>query len=283
MTHYWNRKTCVVCGASSGLGLQLVEELVREGAEVTMVARHAERLERSREGIIDRYPSARIHCLAYDLCSLNATEELSGRIQEHSPRLDLVINAVGQSDRGTVSQLTSERLLELFQTNVISSLHAARVLAPLLRSGRESPHVQIGRGGVLVLIGSLSCHFAPRFLGGYSIVKHGVAALAQQARLELAEEGIHVMLASPGPIARHDSGLRYGSTPQAGDLPPAALQGGGGAKLRGLDARWLSQQILEAAAKRKRVLMLPRIARLLAIVTAISPAWGDYLLRRRTT
>lgn len=282
MTHHWKDKICVVCGASSGLGLQLTEALLSQGAEVLMVARQAEKLEAASQQLLTLHPVARLRFLASDLCSPTEAQALRRSIEHRAPRVDLLINAIGQSDRGTVRDLETSRLLELFQTNVVSQLHVARYLTPLLRrTGADAG--EFSHGGTLVMVGSLSCHFAPRYLGGYSIAKHGLAALAQQTRLELAEEGIHVMLVSPGPIARSDAGQRYADRPQAGNVPAEALGSGGGAKLRGLDGEWLSREILRGAAQRKKVLILPRVARLLAIVSAISPSLGDYILRRRTS
>ncbi len=203
---------------------------------------------------------------------------LGQRLLEQPGSLDLIVQAVGESDRGELRDLEVSRLESLFQKNVVSGLLTIKHLAPLLAPKRES-----AAGGVLVLIGSLSSHFAPRFLGGYSIVKHGVAALAQQARLELAPRGIHVLLASPGPIARADSGSRYQHLANTSSLPAEALQSGGGAKLKGLDPVKLSRDILTAALARKLEIMRPGKARLLFILRAIWPRLGDWILRSKTS
>jgi uncharacterized protein len=124
-------------------------------------------------------------------------------------------------------------------------------------------------------------------LGGYAIAKHGLAALAQQARLELAEEGIHVLLACPGPIAREDSGTRYDHlardphSPNQ-DLPEAMRQPGGGAKVRGLEPQQLVRDILQAAAHKQPRIIRPRKAQWLHWVSALSGSLGDRLLRKNS-
>jgi hypothetical protein len=185
----------------------------------------------------------------------------------------MVINAIGESDRGSIDKLTLNRMLDLVRTNVGSGLNTIQLFTPMLKPTR----------GVFVLIGSLSSHFAPRYMGGYAIAKHGLAALAQQARLELSAVGVHVMLVSPGPIAREDAGLRYSNSSQAADMPAEALKSGGGAKIKGLDPVELSNKILVAAAERRLTLILPRKARLLLLASALSPALGEFLLRRFTS
>ncbi len=263
----------MVCGASAGLGLQLAETLAEQEARVVMVARNPTRLQEAKQSIVQRFPDAKLLTVCGDLTDVTDSAKVATQVRDRTDKVDMVINAVGQSDRGNIAKLDFGRMLELVSINVGSNLNVIQQFAPDLRAS----------SGVLVLIGSLSSHFAPRYMGGYAIAKHGLAALAQQARLELAEDNIHVMLVSPGPIARADSGQRYIGSDQAANLPPEALKSGGGAKIKGLDPIFLSKEILVAAARRKKVLIRPRKARLLLIANALSPALGDYLLRKFTT
>ncbi len=278
MKNCWHGKRALVCGASQGLGLHIAEELLRQKANVLLVGRDAVKLQAACDALRAAHGGCDLDYIACDLCSEESVVLLSQRLFEQPGSLDLIVQAVGESDRGELQKLEVSRLESLFQKNVVSGLLTIKHLTPLL-----APKGELAAGGVLVFIGSLSSHFAPRFLGGYSIVKHGVAALAQQARLELAPQGIHVLLASPGPIARNDSGKRYQHLAHASDLPAEALKGGGGAKLKGLDPVQLSRDILTAALARKTEIMRPSKARLLVIVRAIWPRLGDWILRSKTS
>ncbi|MDX1930663.1 MAG: SDR family oxidoreductase [Pirellulaceae bacterium] len=273
MQSTWKNKNVMVCGASAGLGWQLVLSLAERHARVIMVARDPNRLNAAQAQILQRVPAAELVSLSADLTDAASAGNLAEEVRQRFGQLDLVINAVGESDRGSIEKLSVERVLELVRTNVGSGLNAIQQFAPLLKPTR----------GVLVLVGSLSSHFAPRFMGGYAIAKHGLAALAQQARLELAGDGVHVLLVSPGPIKRDDAGQRYSGSAQASDLPQAALKSGGGAKIKGLDPLILASEILDAAASRKKRLVRPRKALLLLLANAVSSSLGDYLLRKFTT
>lgn len=269
----WKNKIVLVCGASAGLGWQLTASLAEQGASVIMVARDPSRLNAAQSQIVQRIPTAQLFTISGDLTSVESAANVAADVRQRFDHLDMVINAVGESDRGSIDKLSLNRMLDLVRTNVGSGLNAIQQFSPLLKPTH----------GVLVLIGSLSSHFSPRFMGGYAIAKHGLAALAQQARLELAADGICVILVSPGPIAREDAGQRYSHSVQAAELPPEALKSGGGAKIRGLDPVKLAEEILAAAAKRRSLLILPRKARLLLIASALSPTLGEYLLRKFTS
>lgn len=270
---FWSGKRAVVVGASVGLGRSLVEALAGQGAaHVVLVARDLKRLEIAERELARRWPATRFSLCAADVSIPYGSHRVGEHVQGLGLQIDLLINAVGLSDRGAALKLTDERLDELMRANVHGPLHSVQALAG------EMP-----RGGVIVNIGSLSSHFAPRFLGGYSLAKHALRALTQQLRLELKEQGVHVMLACPGPIARADQeGSRYAHLATAADVPAEALRGGGGAKLRGLDPDRLAQDILRAAAQRKLQIIRPRKANLLVWLMALCPSLGESMLKRMT-
>ena len=126
-------------------------------------------------------------------------EQVIRQILLQHGRLDAIINCVGQSDRGLIENLTVDRLRELIDQNVIATLVCSQAAIPAL----EATH------GSIVNIGSLAAKVSPRFLGGYAIAKHALAALTGQLRLELKPRGIQVSMVSPGPIRRNDQGSRY--------------------------------------------------------------------------
>lgn len=263
---------CVI-GASDGLGLAIARRLAEQGvAHLFLVARRSEPLQAVVDSLSTAHPQVRLCGYAADVSTAAGVAAVASAITEAQAQLDLLVNAVGLSDRGAALQLTTARLDELMRANVHAPLLTTQGLLP-----RLAPRATI------VNIGSLSSYLAPRYLGGYSLAKHALRALTQQLRLELREQGIHVMLACPGPIARRDSATRYAALETAEQIPAAALQGGGGAKIRGLDPDRLADDILQAAHRRKLELVRPRKVRWLLWLMALCPAWGEACLRRFTT
>jgi short-subunit dehydrogenase len=273
----WQDKTAIICGASAGLGYHLAEELCKQSAsKLVLIARSTERLEAACQQLRSAYPAVGFVVESVDMNSESEVKKLAERWQQAGFTADLLIQAAGQSDRGMLCDLTRERMLELFDANLFPALNAINLL-----SGRlHQP------GGTVVLIGSLASHFAPRFLGGYAMAKHAVAALAQQARLELATQGIHVMLASPGPIDRDDAGSRYHpdpARPNAANLPTQALKPGGGARLNLLNPQQLAKTILRDAAHRKTLCIQPAKVGWLCVLHALAPSWAEKLLRKNSS
>ena len=94
----------------------------------------------------------------------------------------------------------------------------------------------------------------------------------------MSDQGVHVLLVCPGPIARSDAGVRYEDT----DVPEAARKPGGGVRLRGIEPRKLVSRILVACEKRDVELVVPGKAKLLFAISQLSPKLGDWLITRMT-
>jgi short-subunit dehydrogenase len=211
--------------------------------------------------------------IAADVTSLADVARVSATIASAWGGLDMLCHCAGRSMRGTVLGTTPDEFRDLWQTNFLSTLLCAQTFAPSLVASR----------GHLVLVGSLATKVASAYLGAYPASKFPLAALAQQLRLEVDQQGLHTLLVCPGPIARdaHAAGARYAA--DAPEVPASAQKPGGGAKVKAIDPEWLADKVLRACEQRKAELVVPRRARLLFAVSQLSPTLGDWFLRRFTT
>ncbi len=267
--NYWQNKVCVVTGASAGLGLAIARRLAAQGAKLVVVARNAQSLEQTAETL--RAQGAEVLAVAADVTLQQEVDALAQQTLERFGHVDLLCNCAGRSVRGAVLDTTPEDFQQLLDVNFLASVRTTRAFAASLLEQR----------GHVVQIGSLASKVAPRFMGAYPASKFALAAYAQQLRLELGPQGLHVLLACPGPIKRQEGATRYAE--QSNDLPAEAQQPGAGAKLSGLDPEWLAEKILVACEKRQLELVVPWKVRVLLSLAQISPRLGDWLLLRETS
>lgn len=259
---YWQDKVVVITGGSSGLGHHFAKELASRGAKIVLVARDSTRLQKQATAL--NCPE-RTLCLSADITRSADVQILPSRVVERFGRIDALFNCAGQSSRGEILDTKLEEFRELWELNTLALIDCTQVFAKELTKTK----------GHVVNIGSLASKVASRYLGAYPASKFPVVAFSQQLRLEV-QDAFHVLLVCPGPIARPDAGVRYEDT----QVPDAAKQPGGGAKIKGLDPVRVVSATLEACERRRVELILPAKARLLFLVSAISPSWGDWLLQK---
>jgi short-subunit dehydrogenase len=265
---YWTNKVALVTGASSGLGLHIATALASDGASVVLAARDAARLDAASAALAQ--PGRKILAIAADVTKQEQVDWLVERTITEFGRLNVLVNCVGVSSRGTAIDTTPEEFARLLDINLLTAVRCTRAAVSHLLKSR----------GHLVNIGSLSGKTATRYLGAYPASKFALTAYTHQLRLELGAEGLHVLLVLPGPIARDDAGVRYAR--EAADLPASARQPGGGVRLKGIDPAKLAARILRACERRRPELVVPARARLLFTLQQVSPRLGDWLLRRMT-
>ena len=271
---YWQGKRAVVTGGSAGLGRELAGVLVERGARVALVARRRDLLDVAAGDLQSR--GAHVLVVTADVTSQTDVDRLAATVQSAWGGVDLLCNCAGWSMRGTVLATPAEKFQELWDANVMSAVRCTQAFAPALAESH----------GHVVLVGSLASKVAAGYLGAYAATKFPLAAVAQQLRIELGEAGPHVLLVCPGPIARLDAPATEAEGLYAEDgvdVPSAAQLPGGGAKLRAIDPRRLSERILRGCERRQAELIVPGRARLLFAISQLSPRLGDWLVRRMTS
>jgi len=265
---YWSGKVAIVTGGSSGLGRALAGAFARAGADVVVAARSIEPLESVATEL--RGCGTRVAAIAADVTRQEQVDSLIEQTVAQFGRLDVLVNNVGRSTRGALADTSAEEFAALMEINFYSAVRCARAALPhLIRSH-----------GHLVNIGSLSGKSASRYVGAYSATKFALAAYTQQLRMELRGQGLHVMLVSPGPIAREDAGQRYADKLEG--LPPQAAKPGAGVRISPVRPERLAAAILKACRRRQPELIYPPLARLFIAAIHLFPRLGDWLVRKMT-
>ena len=113
----------IITGGSSGLGLASAEALASQGADITLVARGAERLVEASQQLRNRYPDARITERVLDVSNL---DEVRTFAREISGPVDLLMNNAGLmgpdfalSIEGIESQMATNHIGHFLLTSLL--------------------------------------------------------------------------------------------------------------------------------------------------------------------
>ena len=172
-------KKILVTGATSGIGLLLVQRLNQEGHEVWATGRNKEVLEKLQE--------QGIQTIQADLTSVESYEQLFGRVGVP----DTVVLNAGIGTFAYLTELPDSKIDDMLQINVSAPIKLSKYFAEKMK--------EKGRGH-LVFIASQAGKVATPKASVYAATKHAILGFANAARMELKEHGIFVSTINPGPI-----------------------------------------------------------------------------------
>ena len=179
-------KVVVITGASMGIGEALAKLFVENGANVVLLSRDSSRAEmaRTRIGFPER--------TAAFACDVRHSEEMDLVIAltlHHFKRIDIWINNAGHGLLDSVSQMNMAACHDLFETNFFGAVSAMQKVVPIMQ--------QQG-GGTIINVSSVAGHIPLPFHAAYSASKFALNAIGKGARVELKNDGIHVLTVCPG-------------------------------------------------------------------------------------
>jgi NAD(P)-dependent dehydrogenase (short-subunit alcohol dehydrogenase family) len=179
------RKSVLITGCSSGIGLSVAEGLKDRGYRVFATTRQA--------ADAKRLAAAGFESLQLDLADpasiKTAVDDILGRTNN---TLDALFNNGAYGQPGAVEDLSREVLREQFETNLFGWHELTNLVLPVMR--RQGHGRIIQNSSVLGFV-------ALRYRGAYNASKYALEGLTDTLRLELVGSGIHVSLIEPGPIA----------------------------------------------------------------------------------
>ncbi|MGV3650011.1 MAG: SDR family oxidoreductase [Devosia sp.] len=184
-------RIAMVTGAGSGLGEATALKLAEEGADVVLVSRSRDELEKVAAGIEAMGRVAMI--AACDISDDAAMKALFSKVRERFGRLDILFaNAGVNGVWAPIEELRPEEWDKTIAVNLRGTYLTIHYAVPLMKAN----------GGAIVITSSINGTrtFTTAGASAYSTTKAGQLALGQMLALELAEHRIRVNVVCPGAI-----------------------------------------------------------------------------------
>ncbi|QMW06206.1 oxidoreductase [Spirosoma foliorum] len=180
-----SKKVWFVTGASKGLGLSLVKQLLEQGFQVAATSRNKDDLRRAVSVDNESFLP-----LAVDLKTETSVDQAINATIAQFGHIDVVVNNAGYGLLGSLEELTDREARENFDVNVFGSLNVIRAVMPHLRE-QQSGHIFN-----ISSIGGFTGNF-PGF-GIYCATKFAVEGFSESLAAEAKAFGINVTIVSPG-------------------------------------------------------------------------------------
>jgi NAD(P)-dependent dehydrogenase (short-subunit alcohol dehydrogenase family) len=134
-------KTCVVTGASSGIGKASAEQLASMGANVVMVCRSPEKGDRAKAEVERKSGSKSVELMHADLASLASVRTFAQEYFQNHDSLDVLLNNAGVAR--PLRSLTVDGFETTFQVNYLSAFLLTNLLLPILKKSAPSRIVNV--------------------------------------------------------------------------------------------------------------------------------------------
>ena len=178
----------LVTGASAGIGRATARELLAFGADVLMVARDEEILERARAELEEEFPARAVRAFAADVGDAEQRQEIFDWIEDLGEGLNLLVNNAGTNKRNAAIDYDEAEWRALFETNLFSAWELSRCAYPLLALHASS---------AIVNVGSVSGLTHVRTGAAYGMTKAALHQLTRNLACEWAEDGVRVNAVAP--------------------------------------------------------------------------------------
>lgn len=185
-------KSCLVTGATGGIGAATARALGREGARLVLTDLDQARLDAFADEL-RRDGSEVLVVRAVDLTDADAVRGFAAEVESQVGSLDVLLNIAGISIWGTIDQLREEHWRRLIDVNVMGPVHVLSAFVPAM--------IRAGRGGHVVNVSSAAGIFGLPWHAAYSASKFGLRGISEVLRFDLRQHGIGVSLVCPGAVA----------------------------------------------------------------------------------
>lgn len=178
------KKTILITGCSSGIGLDAARGLAGRGWRVFATCRQEADCERLRAEGLESF------VLDYaDEASIEAA--VAEVVLRTGGTLDALYNNGAFACPGAVEDLPRDALRAIFETNLFGYHDLTRRVIPLMRAQGH---------GRIINCSSVLGLVALKWRGAYVATKFALEGLTDVLRIEMADTGIKVILIEPGPI-----------------------------------------------------------------------------------
>ena len=187
-----NNKNAVITGGSDGIGLGIAKAFAREGANLLLIGKDPEKLQRAQQELLNEF-GVQVHTLSADLSKTETVTEVVKDIERLLSTVDILVNNAGLGKFVPFEQVDNTLYDAHFNLNVKAPYFLTQGLLPALVKSK---------GNVI----NISSYFAHRMLpnratSAYSAPKGALNSFTKALAFEVGQLGVRVNAIAPGSIS----------------------------------------------------------------------------------
>ena len=186
-----DRKTALITGASFGIGHDLAAIFAREGYNLVLVARTADKM-RQLASELEKAHGTRSLILASDLAAPGAAAYIHDQTTRADIAVDVLVNNAGFGQFGLFAENDLEECLQQIQLNITTLTHLTRLYLPEMLERKS---------GRILNVASTAAFQAGPLMAVYYATKAYVLHFSEAIANEVQGTGVTVTCLCPGATA----------------------------------------------------------------------------------
>lgn len=257
-------RVVVITGAAGGIGAALARRFAKDGARLALIDRDTDRLQLLANDLLNR--EAEVLAVIADVTQLDSCEDAIGQVVARFGGVDVLVANAGITHLGNFVDTDVAVIERVMNVNFFGAVNVTKAALPSL----------IERTGRIVVLSSVAGIAPLATRTGYSASKHALHGFFESLRTELVGDGVTITMVCPSFIR---TGI--GDRALGGDGGPATLERTQtGTPMEPTD---LADLIVEAAERRRRLLLPFRDAGRAQRLVRFSPKLYDRIMLKRLT
>jgi short-subunit dehydrogenase len=253
-----------ITGASSGIGESLAYAFARQGAKLVLSARRAGELQRVKAAC--NVADENVLILPLDVSDTDALPGQAKHVYDRFGRVDILINNAGVSHWTKVRDLSLEVVHKIFKVNFFGGIALTKAVLPKMLETKR---------GHIVVISSVLGKMVVQKQAAYNASKHALHGFYDTLRLEVAADGVNVLLVCPGFV-------RTNVAKNSLNKDGVAINQDNEKIAKGLDPDDVADAILKAIEKNKdEIILAGRPVKSALLLKRLAPALFARMMRTR--
>lgn len=254
--------TCLVTGASSGIGADIARLLAARGHKLALVARREDRLTELAHELAKDH-DVRAETFACDVTDPDARRRLIDELQEKDLTVEVLINNAGFGSGGAFVELDGEGEAAMVRTNVEAVVALTSAYLPAM--------VERGRGALLNL-GSLIAFQPVPYQATYGASKAFVLSFSEAVSEEVRGSGVTVTALCPGPV-RTEFGAEGGFGGADENIPDFVWLSSGEVARAGVEGLEKGERVVVPGVVNKAASLTGRLMPRWALLPLVKRLW----------
>ncbi len=182
-------KVAIITGSTSGIGLAIAKEYLKEGAYVTICGTNQDKLNKALLELEKEYASNHFLGVICNVANTIEVENLFKEVINKFHKLDILINNAGIAPAKSIQEMTDDDFNNVININTGGTFRCTREALKYMNNGGSI----INTSSFVSLYGSVN-------QSGYTASKSAINGLTKACAKELGKDNIRVNAVAPGVV-----------------------------------------------------------------------------------